>query len=291
MRPFNCVGIGERRAVRDTDVMSGNVKLALSHVVPDLVLKVLKGQDPLHILGDGNQVRHYTYGGDLARGIRLAMESPAAVNDDFNLSTAQSTTVLELAELHLVQDPRRHGRSVTSPIRRSSTTSSGASPTFSKAQRPGLRGDDLARNDARRGHPVDPGRARGGTAVTRTPGGAILGDIYDARFGDRERRTKSQMWAQVVRYLGPLIDADRPVLDVACDAGYFIRHVRATERWATDIRDVSADLPSGVRFVQADGLTLRDTLPNGHFGTVFMSNYLEHLASSDEVVRADPRRA
>jgi nucleoside-diphosphate-sugar epimerase len=99
VRPFNCVGIGERRALRDTDVMSGNVKLALSHVVPDLVLKVLKGQDPLHILGDGSQVRHYTYGGDLAHGIRLAMESPKAVNDDFNLSTAQSTTVLELAEL------------------------------------------------------------------------------------------------------------------------------------------------------------------------------------------------
>ena len=99
MRPFNCVGIGERRAIRDTDVMSGNVKLALSHVVPDLVLKVLKGQDPLHILGEGNQVRHYTYGGDLAHGIRLAMESPRAVNDDFNLSTAASTTVLELAEL------------------------------------------------------------------------------------------------------------------------------------------------------------------------------------------------
>jgi nucleoside-diphosphate-sugar epimerase len=98
VRPFNCVGIGERRAVRDTDIMSGNVKLALSHVVPDLVLKVLKDQDPLHILGDGSQVRHYTYGGDLAHGIRLAMESPKAVNDDFNLSTARSTTVLELAE-------------------------------------------------------------------------------------------------------------------------------------------------------------------------------------------------
>jgi nucleoside-diphosphate-sugar epimerase len=98
VRPFNCVGIGERRAVRDTDIMSGNVKLALSHVVPDLVLKVMKGQDPLHILGEGNQVRHYTYGGDLAHGIRLAMESPKAVNDDFNLSTARSTTVLELAE-------------------------------------------------------------------------------------------------------------------------------------------------------------------------------------------------
>jgi UDP-glucose 4-epimerase len=74
VRPFNCVGIGERRALRDTDVMSGNVKLALS------------------------QVRHYTYGGDLAHGIRLAMESPAALGEDFNLSTAASTTVLALAE-------------------------------------------------------------------------------------------------------------------------------------------------------------------------------------------------
>ena len=97
VRPFNCVGIGERRALRDTDIMSGNVKLALSHVVPDLVLKVLRGQDPLHILGDGSQVRHYTYGGDLAHGIRLAMESDATVNEDVNLSTAESTTVLELA--------------------------------------------------------------------------------------------------------------------------------------------------------------------------------------------------
>ena len=99
LRPFNCVGIGERRALRDTDVMSGNIKLALSHVVPDLALKAMQGQDPLHILGEGHQVRHYTYGGDLARGIRVAMESPKALNQDFNLSTAASTTVLELAEV------------------------------------------------------------------------------------------------------------------------------------------------------------------------------------------------
>jgi UDP-glucose 4-epimerase len=99
IRPFNCVGIGEGRALGDVEVLSGNVKLAMSHVVPDLVQKVLKGQDPLHILGDGTQTRHYTYGGDLARGIAIAMEHPAALNDDFNLSTDVSTTVLELAEV------------------------------------------------------------------------------------------------------------------------------------------------------------------------------------------------
>jgi nucleoside-diphosphate-sugar epimerase len=97
VRPFNCVGIGERRALSEREVLSGNVRLAMSHVVPDLIQKVLKGQKPLHILGDGSQVRHYTYGADLARGIRLCIERPEAINEDFNLSTAESTTVLQLA--------------------------------------------------------------------------------------------------------------------------------------------------------------------------------------------------
>jgi len=99
IRPFNCIGIGEKRAISDTVILSGNIKLAMSHVVPDLVQKILKGQDPLHILGNGGQVRHYTYGGDLAQGIRLCVESKEANNEDFNLSTDVSTSVLELAEV------------------------------------------------------------------------------------------------------------------------------------------------------------------------------------------------
>lgn len=99
VRPFNCVGVGEGRAIGDEQVMSGNVRLALSHVVPDLVQKVLKGQDPVHVLGSGEQVRHYTYGGDVAAGIVAAMEHPAARNEDFNIASAAGTTVSELAAL------------------------------------------------------------------------------------------------------------------------------------------------------------------------------------------------
>jgi len=99
VRPFNCVGVGEGRALGEVEVLSGNVKLAMSHVVPDIVQKVLKGQDPLHLLGDGSQIRHYTYGGDLAKGVVTCMEHPASLNEDFNISTARSTTVLELAEI------------------------------------------------------------------------------------------------------------------------------------------------------------------------------------------------
>jgi UDP-glucose 4-epimerase len=99
IRPFNCIGIGEKRALCDKEIYSGNIKLAMSHVVPDLVQKVLKGQNPLHILGNGNQVRHYTYGGDLSRGIRYCVEKDVAYNEDFNLSTPVSTTVRELASV------------------------------------------------------------------------------------------------------------------------------------------------------------------------------------------------
>ena len=116
-RPFNCVGVGERRALGEKEIPSGNVTLAMSHVVPDLVQKVQKDQDPLHILGTGDQVRCYTYGGDLAKGIVTCVTHPAALDQDFNLSTPVETTVLELAELiwRKIHSDGRPFRFVTEP--------------------------------------------------------------------------------------------------------------------------------------------------------------------------------
>ena len=99
IRPFNCVGVGEEDAIDEHEIKSGNIKLMMSHVLPDIINKVLKGQDPLHILGSGNQVRCYTNGKDIARGIRMCPENPAAENDDFNISTPVATTVLELSKM------------------------------------------------------------------------------------------------------------------------------------------------------------------------------------------------
>lgn len=98
IRVFNCVGVGEARAINAKSIMSGDIQLALSHVLPDLVQKTLKGQNPIRVLGSGNQVRHLTYGGDLAKGISMTLENPVALNEDFNISTDESLTVLELAE-------------------------------------------------------------------------------------------------------------------------------------------------------------------------------------------------
>jgi SAM-dependent methyltransferase len=112
----------------------------------------------------------------------------------------------------------------------------------------------------------------------------LLPELYDARFDEREVSAKDAVWREIVGHLQRYIDPEAPILDLACDRGHFIRWVRGTERWATDIRDMRAALPDDIRFVQASGLDLTDVIPNGYFGTVFMSNYLEHLESGDAVV-------
>jgi len=87
VRPFNAYGPGENPG--------GYVGYA--HVIPDLVKKVLGGQNPLEILGSGNQIRGYTYVDDVAEGIIFVAEH--AENDDFNVANDKETNVTQLAEM------------------------------------------------------------------------------------------------------------------------------------------------------------------------------------------------
>lgn len=112
-----------------------------------------------------------------------------------------------------------------------------------------------------------------------------LEGVYANRFNDRDWAVKSAMWREITAYLQRFIPADARVIDIACDRGYFIRHVRAAERWATDLRPIGPDLPEAVHFVQGDGLRLDQLVPLDHFDVAFMSNYLEHLPSGDAVVQ------
>lgn len=101
IRPFNAVGVGEGEALYGSKVEMGNTKMMMSHVLPDIIHRAmaLGRDDLLPILGTGDQLRCYTNGVDIARGIRLAMESDEAVNNDFNISTPQAHTVKELATI------------------------------------------------------------------------------------------------------------------------------------------------------------------------------------------------
>ncbi len=87
LRPFNAYGVNEAPGEEVGD----------AHVIPDLVKKILDGQDPLELLGSGEQTRCFTHVRDIARGIIMAMESEQAVNEDFNLGTSQEARILDLA--------------------------------------------------------------------------------------------------------------------------------------------------------------------------------------------------
>jgi SAM-dependent methyltransferase len=113
---------------------------------------------------------------------------------------------------------------------------------------------------------------------------ADLDKVYRTRFPEAVEASKDRIWPEIVAYLGRWVDPGQPVLDIACDRGYFIRNVRAKERWATDLRDLGSTFPPDIRFVQASGLDLGSVLPEAAFGTIFMSNYLEHLADADAVI-------
>jgi nucleoside-diphosphate-sugar epimerase len=89
IRPFNLYGPGEAPGSEPGD----------SHVIPDLIAKLLVKKIPVEIFGDGQQTRSFTHVRDAARGLVLAMESPRAESEDFNIGCPSEISILELAKL------------------------------------------------------------------------------------------------------------------------------------------------------------------------------------------------
>jgi nucleoside-diphosphate-sugar epimerase len=88
-RPFNAYGPGEMPEDEP----------GIAHAVPDLIRKVLSGQRPLQIFGDGTQTRTLTHIDDIADGVVTAMGSPAGLREDFNISASDERTVAEIARI------------------------------------------------------------------------------------------------------------------------------------------------------------------------------------------------
>lgn len=83
--------------------------------------------------------------------------------------------------------------------------------------------------------------------------------VYEQRFGESEGPGRVAMWREIGSFLQRFIPADSVTLDIAADKGLFISSIRARECWATDIRDTSAAMPAHVKFVQSNGLGLRES--------------------------------
>lgn len=87
-RPFNAYGINEYPTE----------EVGYAHVIPDLVKKILDGQYPLEVLGNGTQTRCFTHVSDIADGIITVALSNKAKNEDFNISYPKEISILALAQ-------------------------------------------------------------------------------------------------------------------------------------------------------------------------------------------------
>jgi len=108
--------------------------------------------------------------------------------------------------------------------------------------------------------------------------------VYGRRFPEAVKQERMRMWAEIAAHLQRYFPRDATILELGTGDGEFITHIIGGEKWATDIRDVAGAMPDDVRFVRADGLALSSVLEAGHFDRVFMSNYLEHLPSPQDVI-------
>lgn len=89
-RPFNVLNPNEK----------GEEEVGMSHVFADFIRSiVIEKKTVLPLIGDGEQIRSFTYIGDVARAIAEHSFSPKALNNTFNLGSPEPITMKRLAEI------------------------------------------------------------------------------------------------------------------------------------------------------------------------------------------------
>jgi UDP-glucose 4-epimerase len=88
-RPFNIIGLHERAAGYDPGVC---------HVFADFIQRIVhEQQNPMLMLGSGEQVRCFTWIADVADAVARFSFAPETRNVDFNLGNPEPVTMVELA--------------------------------------------------------------------------------------------------------------------------------------------------------------------------------------------------
>jgi UDP-glucose 4-epimerase len=108
-RPFNIIGLQENAYGYDPGVC---------HVFADFVQRIVhEHQNPMLILGDGQQVRCFTWIDDVARAIAEFSFDERTINSDFNLGNPEPVSMMELAQLMHTLYQEATGRSSREELR------------------------------------------------------------------------------------------------------------------------------------------------------------------------------
>jgi hypothetical protein len=106
--------------------------------------------------------------------------------------------------------------------------------------------------------------------------------LYEFRHRGVDAQARLAVWAEIAPFVHELMGRPDRVLDPAAGWGEFINSVPASERWLVD----AVEFPEHRHdpMVKAIFADIREVdLPPAYFDGIFVSNFLEHLATPDDI--------
>lgn len=111
-------------------------------------------------------------------------------------------------------------------------------------------------------------------------------ELYRRRFPAEVRPRRDAVWRVLCEdWFSRYVPREAQVLEVAAGYCEFINNVEAAGRYAVDLNpETAAHAAPGVVVHEASAARVADVLPRAHFDVAFMSNFLEHCRTRDEVL-------
>jgi hypothetical protein len=107
--------------------------------------------------------------------------------------------------------------------------------------------------------------------------------IYAYRFKDVDKQKKLITWQIIADFIYKQLNAPASIIDPAAGECEFINAIHVKEKWAVDLNsDFIAKFATKEIQVKI-GNILEIELPDDYFEAAFMSNFLEHLNSHEEI--------
>ena len=113
-----------------------------------------------------------------------------------------------------------------------------------------------------------------------------LAKLYSARFAPEDKERKARVWRVLCRhFFQRYVDPNDTVLDIGAGHCEFINHIEAKRRVAFDLNpEVRIHAAAEVEVVQGVSTDL-SAFPDERFDVAFVSNFLEHLPTKDDLLR------
>ncbi|MBC7796857.1 MAG: class I SAM-dependent methyltransferase [Pyrinomonadaceae bacterium] len=107
--------------------------------------------------------------------------------------------------------------------------------------------------------------------------------IYNYRFKDVDPVKKNLVWNEVASFIYNATGKPQTVLDPAGGMCEFINNIKSPNRFVIDLNREFLDKYADESITKIIGDNLKVEIPENHFELVFISNFLEHLYSQDQV--------